>query len=90
MPKLKYAIFSIFLNVAVYSRKCGGWKFKINDVDHGPPHCHVHISGRNTQVDLFTFRILNPPPHRLPPGVRRCLRKHRVEMLEAWERVLIV
>ncbi|MGD2124241.1 MAG: DUF4160 domain-containing protein, partial [Gemmatimonadota bacterium] len=76
--------------VAVLSRKCGGYKLKINDADHHPPHCHVNIGGRNTRVDLVTLKVLNPPPHRLPPQLVRCIRKHQEEMLEAWDRVVIL
>ena len=73
--------------MAVFSQKCGGHKFKINDRDHDPPHCHVNIGGRQAQVDLYTFKILNPPPHSLPPNVRRCLKQMQEDMLKAWDKV---
>ena len=75
--------------MAVFNEKCGGHKFKINDVDHNPPHCHVNIGGRNTQIDLFTLEILNPPPHDIPLAVRKCLKQLQESMIEAWERVKV-
>jgi hypothetical protein len=76
--------------VAVFSRKCGGYRLKINDADHQPPHCHVNIGGRNTRVDLVTLKVLDPPPHQLPPQLLRCIRKYQEEMLEAWDKVVIL
>ncbi|MCH7540851.1 MAG: DUF4160 domain-containing protein [Proteobacteria bacterium] len=76
--------------MAVFNEKCGGYKFKINDADHDPPHCHVNIRGRNTQIDIYTFEILTPPPHSLPPNVRKCLRLMQEEMIEAWDSVTIL
>jgi len=75
--------------VAVFNEKCGNHKFKINDVDHEPPHCHANIGGRNTQIDLYTFAVLNPPPHKLPPAVRRCMSKLQEAMIEAWDQVIV-
>ena len=54
--------------MAVFNRKCGGYKFKINDADHDPPHCHVNIGGKNTQIDIYTFQILSPPAFAQPPS----------------------
>lgn len=76
--------------MAVFKRKCRGFKLKINDADHLPPHCHVHVAGRNVRVDLVTLEVLNPPPHILPPQITGCIRRHQEEMLEAWERVVIL
>jgi len=76
--------------VAVYKEKCRGYEIKINDVDHRPPHCHVNIDGRDTKISLFTLKILNPPPHELPPTLRKCLRESLEDLLEAWEKVHIL
>lgn len=76
--------------MALFNKKCGGFKFKINDVDHLPPHCHVNIGGRNTQIDILTLEILNPPPHKLPSNVRKCMQQYQEEMLEAWDNVKIL
>ena len=75
--------------MAVFSEKCGGFKIKINNRDHEPPHCHVNIAGRNTSIDLMTLEVLDPPPHALPPGLRKCLKKHQEAMLAAWESVTV-
>jgi hypothetical protein len=75
--------------VAVFKRQCGGFAVKIHDVDHDPPHCHVDIKGRNTRVCLMTLRILNPPPHSLPPTLRKALTDCREEMLRAWDDVKV-
>jgi hypothetical protein len=88
MLNFTYAILEA-REVAVFSEKCGGFKIKINNCDHEPPHCHVNISGRNTSIDLMTLEILNPPPHRVPPGLKKCLEKHQAAMLVAWESVTV-
>jgi len=75
--------------LAAFSKKCGNHKFKINDVDHDPPHCHVNIDGRNAQVDLYSLEVLNPPPHSLPSSVRKCVRQFQEEMIEAWDHVIV-
>jgi len=76
--------------LAVFNEKCGGFKFKINDADHQPPHCHVNIAGRNTRVDIMTLEILNPPPHELTPNVRKCMKELQEVMLAAWDEVKIL
>jgi len=76
--------------VAVFNKKCSGFKLKINDADHPPPHCHMNVAGRNTRVDLVTLEVLNPPPHQLPPQVVRCMKRYQEEMLLAWEEVTIL
>ena len=75
--------------MAVFSEKCGGFKIKINNCDHEPPHCHVNISGRNTSIDLMTLEILDPPPHAVPHGLKKCLKKYQEAMLAAWESVTV-
>lgn len=67
-----------------------GWQVTIRNVDHDPPHCHIYIEGRDAQVDLRTLEVRNPPPHRLPPNLRRGLAEIQEELLEAWERVTII
>ena len=95
----KYVIFNISNTdsvtaggkaLAVFNPKRRGHKFKINDVDHNPPHCHVNIGGRNTQINILTLEILNPPPHRFPTHVRKCAQELQEEMLEAWDKVKII
>ena len=75
--------------MAVWKAKLAGYRVKINDVDHDPPHCHVRIGPHNAQVDLFRLEVLNPPPDELPTGLRKALRAVQVEMLQAWEQVVV-
>jgi hypothetical protein len=75
--------------VAVFKRQCGGFAVKINDVDHLPPHCHASIKGRNVRVSLETLAILNPPPHELPPTLRKALAACQEVMLRAWDDVTV-
>jgi hypothetical protein len=63
---------------------------RIHDVDHSPPHCHAFAKGRDVRIDLRTLQILNPPPHELPPGLRRGLARVQEELLSAWERVRVI
>ncbi len=76
--------------MAVWKARLAGAEVKIHDVDHEPAQCHVFLSGRSIRVDLFTLAVMNPPPHDLPPRLRRALAQRRVEMLEAWEKVRII
>ena len=77
------------VRMAVYKNRCGGYKIKINNVDHLPPHCHAKIDGRQKQISLVDFEILNPPPSELPPALRKCLQRNQEEMLKAWDQVVI-
>ena len=76
--------------MALWRVDCGGAKIEIWEVDHGPPHCH--ISGLDQAgtvvVDLITLRVMKPPGLRLSPAVRRCLRDHQGDMLQAWVQVV--
>ena len=76
--------------MALFRLECGGAKIEIWEVDHGPPHCH--ISGLDQAgtavVNLITLKVMKPPGLVLPPVVRRCLRDHQRNMLEAWTRVI--
>ena len=76
--------------MAVFNQRCGGYKLKINDADHLPPHCHVRVAGRNARVDLVTSEVLTAPTHQLPPDLVRCLRRYQEPMLRAWEEVVIL
>ena len=76
--------------MAVYNNTCRGYKIKINNVEHFPPHCHVNIDGRNKQIGLMNCEILNPPPNEVPPPLRRCLQENLAEMFEAWDNVRIM
>ena len=73
--------------LAVWKRKCGGALIVIHDFDHLPPHCHVFEGGRHLKVELWGLEVIKPSGATLSPAVRRCLKRHQVEMLEAWERV---
>lgn len=73
--------------VAVWNKTWNNIRFKINDVDHAPPHCHVVFRGRRLKVSIETFEVLKPRGAMLPPPVRRYLRENRLAMLQAWERV---
>jgi hypothetical protein len=76
--------------VALLRLECGGARIEIWEVDHGPPHCHVsglHKAGTVT-VGLVSLRVTKPSGLSLPPAVRRCLRDHQAELLEAWSRVI--
>ena len=76
--------------MAVWKARVAGFEVKIHNVDHAPPHCHVVIAGRDTQVDLFDFSVLHPPPHVIPTVLRRGLRMRQLERLSAWERVVVI
>ena len=76
--------------MAAFSARCGGFKIKINNHDHEPPHCHVSVAGRNASIDLMTLEVLNPPAHELPSSLKRCLKRHQADMLLAWQSVTIV
>lgn len=76
--------------MAVWKRKIGGYEVVIHDVDHGAPHCHIFIDGRDVEVVLYDLSIRKPPPHSLPGKLRRQLKSVQVEMLKAWDRVKIV
>ena len=76
--------------MAKWRGKCAGYEVWINDIDHPPPHLHVILEGRNRAVHLYTLEIRNPPPHQLPPRLRRELRALHGELMEAWEQVRII
>ena len=76
--------------MAVWKQTVAGCGVKINDVDHLPPHCHVDLGSRRVKVNLFTLQVMDPPPHELPGGVHRQLRRPQEELLDAWERVRVV
>jgi hypothetical protein len=76
--------------MALFRLECGGAKIEIWEVDHWPPHCHISgldLAG-TVVVDLITLRVKKPPGLSLPPVVRRCLREHQEDMLEAWSQVI--
>jgi hypothetical protein len=76
--------------MAVWKGKVAGVEVRILDVDHLPPHCHAYVKRRDVRIDLRTLEILNPPPHALPPGLRRGLARVQEELLSAWERVRVI
>lgn len=76
--------------MAVWKRTVGGYPVVIHDVDHGPPHCHVFVNGRDVEVLLYDLEIRNPPPNALPGILRRKLKAVQIEMLQAWDRVKII
>ena len=41
------------------------------------------MGGKTARVDIVTLEILNPPPHEVPPKLRKCVRRHQDEMLRA-------
>jgi hypothetical protein len=43
--------------------------------------------GHNVQIDLYALEVRNPPPHHIPPSLRKCLRQLQEEMLQAWDDV---
>jgi len=73
--------------VAVWKTKCGGAEFKIYDVDHPPPHCHIYGRDGHMKVNLWTLEVMKPTHGKLTPAIRRCLRENREEMLKAWDKV---
>jgi hypothetical protein len=76
--------------LALVRLECGGARIEVWEVDHGPPHCHVgglHQAG-TAVVDLVSLRVTKPAGLPLPPVVRRCLREHQEELLDAWSRVI--
>ncbi len=76
--------------MAVWKEKVAGCEVKILNVDHMPPHCHIAMPAKELKVDLHTLEVINPPPHELPPALRRGLVKRRESLLEAWDRVRII
>ena len=76
--------------MAAWRVKCANTKIKINDWDHLPPHCHANVKGRNLEISIETFEVLNPAGYPLPPSLRQCLKKHQAAMLKAWESVHII
>ena len=75
--------------MAVWKRTVAGSEVKIHDMDHMPPHCHVGLGRKDAKVNLHTLQIINPPPHALPPKLRRRLLDLQPELLEAWELVRV-
>lgn len=73
--------------MAAWKQVIAGVEVKIHNVDHWPPHCHAPVGGRDVRIDLRTLDILNPPPHELPPGLRKGLAAVQDDLLTAWERV---
>ncbi len=74
--------------MAVWKDTRSNVRYKINDVDHPPPHCHVVLKGQRLKVSLETFQVLKPRGAGLPPTVRQYLKENQPAMLEAWQRVL--
>lgn len=76
--------------MALLRLECGGARIEIWEVDQGPPHCHITGLDRTgtVVVDLIALRVTRPSGMVLPLVVRRCLRDHQRELLEAWSRVI--
>ena len=75
--------------MAAFKRMCRGFKLKINDRDHLPPHCHVNNAIRNRKIRLLDLVIMNPPPDEIPARLSKCLKEYQEQMLEAWDSVSI-
>jgi hypothetical protein len=75
--------------MAVFARKCSNTKVKVNSYDHLPAHCHVFPEGRNVRVSLHTLEVLHPKGVVLTSQLRACLKEWQMEMLEAWEKVVL-
>ncbi len=75
--------------MAVWKKKLAGVEVKIHNTDHPPPHCHAFVLRRDLKITLDNFEVLNPPPHDIPSALRKTLKTHQIEMLEAWENVHI-
>jgi hypothetical protein len=75
--------------MAAFKVKCANAEVEIHQWDHLPPHCHVHIGGREVWVLLETLVVWRPP-YVLPANLRKCLRKHQQAMLIAWDDVTII
>ena len=73
--------------MAVWNEPRNNFRYKIHDVDHPPPHCHVAGKGRRLKVSLETFQVLKPLGAPLPPTVRQYLKENQLAMLEAWQLV---
>lgn len=73
--------------MAVWNDNRNNVRYRINDIDHAPPHCHVVYRGRRLRVALETFEVMSPRGFSLPPTVRRYLRENQLAMLEAWQQV---
>ncbi len=73
--------------MAVWNETRNNIRYKIHDVDHAPPHCHVVCKGRRLKVSLETFEVLGPSGAPLPSAVRQYLKENQLAMLQAWQRV---
>ena len=76
--------------MAVWKKKVAGCQIRILNVDHPPPHCHAMVDGKDLRVNLIDFEVMNPPPHELPPNLRRSLAKLQETLLESWEDVTVI
>jgi hypothetical protein len=69
--------------------KCANALIRIHQRDHDPPHCHVLVDNQpESKVLLRTLRVFEGPP--LLKKVKKCLKKHQKEMLESWNRDVVV
>lgn len=76
--------------MAVWKRKCAGALIVIHNADHLPPHCHVQIGSLEYKVGLHNLEVMKPGGALLKAPLKACLKRHQVEMLQAWENVKIL
>ncbi len=75
--------------MAVWNEIRSNIRYRIHDVDHAPPHCHVIFKGRRMKISLETLEFFPPSGATVPPAVRKYLKKNQQAMLEAWQEVVI-
>ena len=76
--------------MAVFKTKCANTRIWINTHDHLPPHCHIQLKDGNAKVTFDGNVFDSGPITTLPPKVRKCIEKHRAEMIERWTEVRIL
>lgn len=54
--------------------------------DHGPPHFHAVYGAHHVTVDIVSGAVRGDFPPRALALVLEWARRHRVELLEDWER----
>ena len=64
---------------------------RIHQRDHDPPHCHVVRDDGEFRVLLDTLEtFFQEDASKLDRKIRKCLRKHQDDMIEAWSQVTVV
>ncbi len=65
----------------------GQLKYKINQMDHRPPHVHVEGGGATLRVNLLTLEVMDESTEFSKAMVRKIvtyIAEHKEELLEKW------